>query len=167
MSITIRVGICTEDPRKLDKRPNFEASTPTEITVDVKANCSIMRPDLIVATTNVNLVTCNYLQIPSWGRYYYIRDLVTMPGAQTMIRADEDVLTSNADAIKNIVGTVGRQESAAMREKYLFDPKMLRKSKIYTETIPFSKNVFSMWDGAFFDQVHYVLAVVGGDGSSS
>lgn len=164
MSITIRVGVCTEDPRKLDKRANFEASTPTEITVDVKANCSIMRPDLIVATTNVNLVTCNYLQIPSWGRYYYIRDLVTMPGAQTMIRADEDVLTSNADAIKDIVGTVGRQEALSMRDDWLQDPKMLQSSMMYTCNRYFSEDPFTYGDGALFNQVHYVLSVVGGAG---
>lgn len=166
MSITIRVGVCTEDPRKLDKRANFESSTPTEITVDVKANCSIMRPDLIVATTNVNLVSCNYLQIPSWGRYYYIRDLVTMPGAQTMIRADEDVLTSNAEAIKDIVGTVGRQESAAMRDNYLPDPKILKKATMHTANLFFSENPFNLGDGALFQNVHYVLSVVGGNGSS-
>lgn len=89
-----------------------------------------------------------------------------MPGGQIMIRADEDVLTSNADQIRDIVGTVGRQESAGMREKYLPDPKMLKKSKIYTYTIKFSENPFVLGDGSLGQQVHYVLAVVGGNGST-
>lgn len=90
-----------------------------------------------------------------------------MPGNRVEIRCREDVLTSNADAIKDIYGTVGRQESQRMRSPYLQDPKMLQSSKTYTHNQYFSQDPFTLGDGALGDQVHYILSVIGGNGSST
>lgn len=167
MSINIKIGTITVDHRTLDKRTNFNASSPATIAVTIKDNCSIMQPVFILTAAAVDLVDYNYIYVSSWGRYYFISNLVTMPGGRVEIRCREDVLTSNADAIKEITGTVGRQEAADMRDPYLQDPKMLKKSKTYTQNLHFDKDPFTLGDGAFGDQVHYILAVVGGNGSST
>lgn len=167
MSITITVGTITVDPRTLDKRNNFSASTPSDITANLKDNCSIMQPIFILTASAVDIVVYNYVYVPDWNRYYFIKNIITMPGRRVELFCAEDVLTSNADDIKNIVGTVGRQQSEQMRDKWLPDPKMLQSSKIYTENLHFSANPFIYGDGTVLDpQIHYILSVVGGNGST-
>lgn len=165
MAITITVGTISVDPRTLDKRNNFASSDPSDISVNIKDNCSIMQPVFILTASAVDVVSYNYLYVADWGRYYFIKNIVTMPGTRLELICKEDVLTSNADAIKNIVGTVGRQESEQMRDKWLQDPKMLQSSRIYTHNLHFSENPFTYGDGALGDQVHYILSVVGGNGT--
>lgn len=165
MSITITIGSISVDPRTLDKRANFAASDPEDITAKLKDNCSIMQPVFLLTTGVVDIVNYNYCYVSVWARYYFIRNVVTMPGGRVELRCSEDVLTSNADEIKNIVGTVGRQQSEQMRDRWLQDPKMLQSSKIYTQNLHFSENPFTYGDGALGDQVHYILSVVGGDGT--
>lgn len=165
MSITISLGSVTVDQRTLDKRANFTASVPVDITAKLKDNCSVMQPIFLLTASVVDIVNYNYCYVSDWGRYYFIRNVITMPGGRIELRCAEDVLTSNADAIKDIVGTVGRQQSASMRDKWLQDPKMIKSSKIYTHNLHFSQNPFTYGDGALGDQVHYILSVVGGNGT--
>lgn len=166
MAISITVGTVSVDPRTLDKRSNFESSSTETIYVTIKDNCSIMQPVFVLTASAVDIISYNYLHVPDWGRYYFIKNIVTMPGTRIELICKEDVLTSNADAIKNIVGTVGRQQSERMRDKWLQDPKMLQSSKIYTENLHFSENPFIYGDGTAVDpQIHYILSVVGGNGT--
>lgn len=165
MAISITVGTVSVDPRTLDKRSNFENSSTETIYVTIKDNCSIMQPVFVLTASAVDIISYNYLHVPDWGRYYFIKNIVTMPGTRIELICKEDVLTSNADAIKNIVGTVGRQESEQMRDKWLQDPKMLQSSKVYTHNLHFSENPFTYGDGSLGDQVHYILSVVGGNGT--
>lgn len=165
MAITISLGAVTVDQRTLDKRANFADSEPADISAKLKDNCSVMQPIFLLTASVVDIVNYNYCYVADWGRYYFIRNVITMPGGRIELRCAEDVLTSNADAIKDIVGTVGRQQSASMRDKWLQDPKMIKSSKIYTHNLHFSENPFTYGDGALGDQVHYILSVVGGDGT--
>ena len=165
MAITITLGSVTVDQRTLDKRSNFANSEPVGITAKLKDNCSVMQPIFLLTASVVDIVNYNYCYVADWGRYYFIRNIITMPGGRIELRCAEDVLTSNAYAIKDLVGTVGRQQSTAMRDKWLPDPKMLQSSKIYTYNLHFSKNPFTYGDGSFGDQVHYILSVVGGNGT--
>lgn len=166
MAITITLGTITVDQRTLDKRQNFTDSEPADITAKLKDNCSVMQPIFLLTVSVVDIVNYNYCYVSDWGRYYFIQNIITMPGGRIELRCAEDVLTSNADAIKDIVGTVGRQQSSSMRDKWLQDPKMLQQAKIYTYNKHFSENPFTLGDGAFFDQIHYILSVVGGNGST-
>lgn len=164
MSLSIKIGSCTEDPRKLDKRPNFESSEPATITVDIKDTCSIMRPDFVLISTNVQISGYNYIHVPTWGRYYFIDDIVTMPGYRTMIRCREDVLTSYADQISNLTGNVQRAESTSLRNALVKDPGYNVQSNRQCETIPFNRSPFAA--NYATDQV-YLLTVVGGTDTST
>lgn len=163
MSISIKIGSCTEDPRKLDKRQNFESSEPHTITVEIKDTCSIMRPDFVLISTNVQISGYNYIHVPTWGRYYFIDDIVTMPGYRTMIRCREDVLTSYADQISNLTGNVQRAESTSLRNALVKDPGYNVQSNRQCETIPFNRTPFAA--NYATDQV-YLLTVVGGTDTS-
>lgn len=163
MSISIKIGTCTEDPRKLDKRPNFLASDPDTILVDIKDVCSIMRPQFVLITANVELSQYNYLEVPAWNRYYYIEDIITMPGYRTAIQCREDVLTSYADQIKGLTANIQRAESSTLRNALIRDPGYNVQSNRQCETIPFNRTPFAA--NYATDQV-YLLTVVGGTDTS-
>lgn len=111
MSVTIQIGTCTEDPRKLDKSANFIASDPADVTAQIKDNCSIMHPVFILSATAIDFASTNYLHVADWNRYYYIDNIVALTGARVEVRCSEDVLTSNADAIKGLKIRLHRAES--------------------------------------------------------
>lgn len=157
MSIVIRLGKCTEDPRKLDKAANFESSNPVSVTADLKDSCSVMDPQFILSTQAVSLVNYNYIQVQSWGRYYYIQDIVTMPGSRVAIRCAEDVLTSNAADIKNLTGFVSRSESS--KTPFVPNSSYHVQANRQCETIAFNRTPFVANYGT--DQV-YLLTVMGG-----
>lgn len=164
MALTIQIGNCTENPRKLDKMPNFLASNPVEITVDIKNSCSIMRPEFVLVSTAVDISHYNYLIVPSWnGRCYYIDDIVTMPGVRTAIRCREDVLTSNAAQIGDLLINVHRAEDAAIRNRYIHDSGYNVQANRQCETIPLNRTPFSA--NYSTDEV-YILTVVGGTDTS-
>ena len=81
-----------------------------ELNGVLKDGCSIIDP-VIEVETNVDAFTgANYLIIPSFGRRYFIRDVVSTYYNLTEISCHVDVLSSFADAIKSNRGIVHRQE---------------------------------------------------------
>ena len=162
MAITIRIGVCTEDPRKVDKRQNFEASVPAQISVEVKENCSIMHPQLILTSSLVQLSRYNYLHIPEWGRYYWIDDLIAMPGSRIEIRCKEDVLTSNADDILGLTAYAARSESR--QSKMLYNSDYHLQQDRQCQTIAFNRTPFIA--NYATDRV-YLLTVLGGTNNAT
>lgn len=159
MAISVQLGSCTEDPRKLDKSANFAASSPVSINAILKDNSSIMNPVFIVAPGTLNLSNFNYCYVSAWGRYYYITDMVTMPGARVAVKCDEDVLTSNAAEIGALSLYLDRTAQDSDADKYLGDravPAELRRKCITLgfDSTPFTAN----WAT---DRI-YVLTVLGG-----
>lgn len=163
MSITVKLGICTEDPRKLDKSVNFFGNNPTEISAILKDNCGIMTPVFIVSPGSINISRYNYCYVPSWGRYYYIIDMVAMTGSRIAVKCDEDVLSSNAAAINDLQLYLNRTATDVLSSEYMGDdgvPAELRRRCITLDfnTTPFTANYGS-------DTV-YLLTVLGGTGQS-
>ncbi len=161
MSVSIQFGQCTADPRKLDKSADFQPGSP--VIAAIKDNCSIMTPDFIVSASIVDLATCNYLKCSTWSRYYYITDLVTMPGGRVMIRCSEDVLTSNADQIKQLSLYLDRSQQKANADKFLNDRRVPAELRRQCITLDFDKTPFTANYGS--DTV-YVLTVLGGYGNN-
>lgn len=157
MSITIQIGTCTEDPRKLDKSANFAASEPVDVTAQIKDNCSIMHPTFILSATAINFATTNYLHVADWHRYYYIDNIVALTGARVEVRCSEDVLTSNADAIKGLRIRLHRAQNR--ENKKVLDPMRPSQVNRQCETIEFKNCQL----GATYSTDHvYVLTVQGG-----
>ncbi len=159
MPLTIQVGYTTEDPRKLDKSSNFNSSSPTPFTATIKDNCSVMSPDFIVSASLVDLANCNYLHCEGWGRYYFIDDLITMPGGRVSIRCREDVLTSNAAQIGSLYAYLDRTEQESDRAKYLADSSVPTELRRQCITMEFDRTPFRA--NYAVDRV-YVLTVLGG-----
>lgn len=162
MALTLRYGYVTADPRKLDKSAEFLQHS-TDISATVKENCSIMNPDFIVSASIVALQTCNYVQVPEWGRYYFVDDLYTMPGGRVAIRCHEDVLTSHASEIANLKLYLDRTQDESKRSKYLPDGSLPAETRRKCITLDFDSTPFRA--NYATDKV-YILTVLGGTGQA-
>ena len=158
VAINIRLGICNEDPRKLDKRPNFEISSPVTVAADIKDSCSLNNPQFIFTASLVDVSRYNYIHVAAWhNRYYFIDDFVVMPGSRIMIRCSVDPLTSNADDILQLTALVSRSEN--QKSAYLPNENYHAYNTRACVTLPFDRTPFSA--NYSTDQV-YLLTVMGG-----
>lgn len=156
--ITIKIGSISVDPRTLDKTTDFESSSPSSVTARIKDNCSVMNPRFILTAAVVDLINYNYCYVQAWGRYYYIDNMITMPGGRTEIVCREDVLTTNADAIKNLKISLVR--SQAQPNKKMLDNFRPSQVNRQCETIEFKNCLVGSVN--FDTDICYVLTVQGG-----
>ena len=103
----------TSDKRKVDK----SLTTITTLSCDVIDDTSILSPRLKVKY-NPNLLSSNYIYIPSFNRYYFITNITTSKG-YLWIDATVDVLMSFKTEIKATKAIIKRQERHF--NKYLND----------------------------------------------
>lgn len=123
-----------------------------------------MNPVFIVSPGTLNLSNYNYCHVSAWGRYYYIVDMVTMPGARVAVKCEEDVLTSNAAAIGALSLYLDRTAQESDADKYLADRSLPAELKRKCITLDFDATPFTAnWAS---DNI-YVLTVLGGVDTSS
>lgn len=91
----------------LDKTVNDIATFSGEL----RDECSIIDPVIVIHSALENFVNANYLTIPLFGRSYFIREIVAVTNGLTEISAHVDVLSSFATEIRNNSGIVQRQEN--------------------------------------------------------
>ena len=116
---------------------------------------SIMSPDFLVDYAPY-VVNSNYVHVPLWNRYYYITDVTASPGGRAVMHCREDVLMSNADAIRALNAYVIRGQRNH-RDGNLVDSKQPVKVIRDCNTIKFPSSPFSEQGNYAF-----VLTVVGG-----
>lgn len=92
----------------------------------------------------------NYFYVPSWGRYYYITDIVVLRTHLYEIHGHVDVLMSFKDELGDCSGIVYRNESDW--NMYLDDGSLKIYSNPIVRYFPF---------GSSFDTQQFVLAVAG------
>lgn len=91
-----------------------------DLTGQLKNTSSIVNPTILVEATNPSAY--NYLYIPSFNRYYFIEDCVSVRTGLWEISCKCDVLQTYSSQIKGNSGIVLRQKN--MRSKYLTDNKI-------------------------------------------
>jgi len=156
--MTITTGVCTSDPRVLDKRPYF--TDTRSMTAQYKSAVNDQKPDIIISTADWPSVH-NYMQIGS--NYYYIRDYTRMPGGQTMLHCELDPLTSMADQIRDLNVTVIRQEHDTSG-RLIIDQAYTYQANRQCQTLAFNRTPFTANYAS--DRV-YLLTVLGGvDGAT-
>lgn len=112
------------DKRVLSKSLSSLAS----MDCDLKENCSIINPTIIVARKNLTqYASCNYMYIPSFRRYYFVT-ASALVGDMVEIRGHVDVLMTYASGIRGLYATVLRQEN--IYNDYLIDNQLpIRQTK--------------------------------------
>lgn len=151
--MTITTGVCTSDPRVLDKRPYFNDTR--SMSAQYKTAVNDQKPDIIIATAGWPS-THNYMQIGS--DYYYIRDYTRMPGGQTMLHCELDPLTSMAGQIRDLDVTVIRQERDTSG-RLIIDQAYTYQANRQCQTLAFNRSPFTANYAS--DRV-YLLTVLGG-----
>lgn len=113
---------------------NKELSSPHNVPVNLKAECSILYPTLIV--TGVNFSAYNYVQIPDFNRYYFIDSILTLNQDTAEISCRVDPLMSFKDDILASTGVIERNENQFI--KYITDTKytVLNYERIQTKIFP-------------------------------
>lgn len=153
------------DALKLDKRPDYNAATKRSMSCQLNTPINVDRPELILT---IDAATgYNYAYIPTWQKYYFLHDATVLDGTRCMIPATCDVLTTNADEIKNLNVRVKRYETN--RNPDVQDNGVTKTARTHTDNYAFTGGYrFIIGEGSgLADYYHYILSVVGGDGSQS
>lgn len=145
----------TADPKILDKRPYYNATNHDTFSCLLQAPCSMIAPNLVLSIDAAQ--GYNYAYIPRWERYYFLNPPEIIDGNRCSITGNCDVLTSNADAIKNLTGYVTRSES--YKNAFLPDGNYARQSTRLCETLPFNRTPFV---ANYATDIVYLLTVMGG-----
>ena len=142
----------TADNRLLDKSSKITAIDTID-TAHIKDDTSIISPSIILSYKKIStLRKCNYLYIPSMGRYYYVNDIVLKPGGMFELKCHVDVLMTYKGDIKNITTLILRQEN--LNNPYIEDGQLLvRANRVYEK-----HTIGKVGDGTD----HYYLTVNGG-----
>lgn len=146
MAFNISLYTCTSEKIEVVKNLTLVAT----MTGQLKNETSIVDPVILVATNVGSLSACNYMSISSFGRSYFINDLVSIRDNLTEIHAHCDVLSSFWEYIKLNDAITHRQENS--NNLYLDDGAF----KVYQNPAIIVKNFpdgFKTWS--------YILALAG------
>lgn len=134
MSITARIGKTNDDPRCLTKI--FTESV--DRTCDIHEPCSVISPELTLYYDSENdYINANYLYIPEWNRYYFIKSKTVTSGQRVRIVCYIDVLMSFSDEIKQLECIVTRQ-SWDLGNHYLKDGEIAIPQNTITRNLLFN-----------------------------
>lgn len=128
-------------------------SLKQEVSCDVKGDISIANP-VVVLSFDVETLKTNYVYIPSYGRYYYISDIINLSGGRVELHLKVDVLESFKDDIKNSIAIIDKQQLSEKSNVYLNDGSYVTQEKEFHSVINFQNG--------FLDDGEYILITCGG-----
>ena len=99
-------------PRAINKKARF-TGFKTENNVELKEPSSITDPRLILVY-NKSYLSCNYLYIQDFHRYYFINNINVLPGGRLEITAHVDVLYTYSPQILNSGAFVERKSNTGV-----------------------------------------------------
>lgn len=124
------------------KRP----SSGTDYNIEVKAPCNIINPEIKIAT-NANPTGYNYCYIPTWGRYYWVKNWTYSNSLWTALLV-VDTLASYRDQIGTSTEYVLR--SSAQYNGVISDGLYPASAKVQTVTAAFQGGFAETISGGFF-----------------
>lgn len=81
------------------------------VSCTLKQNTNIKTPVFIIKADFEDIIKSNYLYVPSFTRYYYIDNIMSVNGGLFEISCSVDVLMSFKDTIRENRGIIERQET--------------------------------------------------------
>lgn len=103
--LQIQIGSTSTDPRYLNK----DFTIAETANCYLKDSCSLFSPQFVLDYKE-SYVSCNYLYVPAWSRYYFINNSTFDQGGKIILNCTVDVLMSFQSSIKDLSPTVVRQE---------------------------------------------------------
>lgn len=144
MSFSVSIGTCSSEKRALDK--SFSAVTTATGTLRNESN--VVNPSILVEVGVGTIATCNYMEISTFGRKYYITDMTSMGDNLTLVSGHCDVLATYKDGIRSNTAVISRSATEGNWNLYLNDnmTKINNRKKIIVRKgfTAFPKNQFTM-----------------------
>lgn len=147
MSFSIYIGINNSENNKINK----DVTNISTVTGTLRGECSIVDPVLEVIGNITYFSGYNYLEIPSFKRKYFIKNITSVRTGLVSIECHCDVLSSFASAILANYGIV--KKSAGTWNLYLNDGSLKVNQYADYKTYYFPEG---------FTAQEFVLAVAGG-----
>lgn len=143
----VNLYVNNSDSSHLDK----SLSSAGSYSGTLKENCTVVDPSIILKY-NGSPSHINYMQIPEFGRYYYITNWTSIAQGLWMVSGHTDVLMSFRDQIRQNSGIITRQEY--LWDLYLDDDRFLIRAPRQFENISFP--------GRMGNATGFILTVAGG-----
>ena len=106
MSFSITLGKNSSPANKLTK--NFTSKITLSGTL--RNESEIINPTIIINTTSADIFLCNYMQIPTFDRSYFITSIKSIRNGVYEVQGHCDVLSSFASEIRANNAIILRQE---------------------------------------------------------
>lgn len=94
-----------------DNRVTKALSERLTLSGTLKENTSIINPAILVQASMAVITQCNYFYIPAFGRYYFLRDVISRTANLVEIQGHVDVLSTYAAQIKGNRAVISAQEN--------------------------------------------------------
>lgn len=146
MAFQIKLQTNNSEPNKVTK----DLTDLLTLTGELKQECSILDPIILIACDLADVTGCNYMSIPAFGRMYFVNNIRSIRNGLVEFSAHVDVLSTYADAIKANSAIIRRQ--ANRWNLYLNDGSFRVYQNPDIITLPFPSG---------FTTQEFVLAVAG------
>lgn len=143
--MTINLYVNVSEKERVTKTLSLEKS----FSGTLREQTSVIDPVISIESTD-NLSQYNYMYIPDFGRYYYIRNVESVKNGLWRITGHVDVLMSFKSQILQNSGVIERQENKW--NLYLPDPDFQTSNKTQIQTKKFPKG---------FGNRSYILVISG------
>lgn len=145
--MTIEFYVNQSEKNRLDKT----LVSAFNLNGELKEDCSIIDPVIKIVSDVSSMASVNYMYIASFGRYYFINNVISINNDICEVHAHVDVLSTYKDEIRAQRAVVSRQEKKW--NLYLNDGVFKTYQNPYIITKAFSSG---------FTSQHFVLSVAGG-----
>ena len=150
MAFTVSFGSTSSEKRQLDKTVSYSVS----LTGTLRNTSSVVDPVIVIDESASTLALCNYMSIPTFGRYYFITDVVAVSDQLCEVHGHCDVLSTYKAGIRTNRAVIGRSAQEGNWNLYLNDPMM----KITNKSTVITKKGFKQFPK---DQFTMLMAVLG------
>lgn len=146
MSFQIKLGRNKSEENRLTK----SVKTIDTVTGVLKDGTSILRPVILMQCDLSDVKKVNYMEIPAFGRKYFVTNIESVRQGLVAISGRVDVLSTYDASIRNNTGIIRRQEKTW--NLYLNDGvlRSYQNPKVLTKKFP-----------SGFSTMEFVLAVAG------
>lgn len=150
-SFNIYISTYNCEKNRVDKS-NFIDGITTR-SVSLKEPLDVIHPTFILEDANINLFnTKNYVQVPTWSRYYFIENWSSLGFGTFEINCTIDILMSYKDEIKEQYAFVNRSASR-------YNPKLVDDKMVF-ET-GFNEQIFHQDNSLFAENIADIQSLLG------
>lgn len=107
MPFDILLQVNNSEKARLDK----ELTTIMTMQGTIRRGTSIVDPVIVFECDITNVVSCNYITIPQFGRSYFVNDVRSVGMKLVEFSCHVDVLSSFKDSIRQNTAIIKRQEN--------------------------------------------------------